>query len=94
MKLDKILLMKKANGIVQSIEKMSPQERSLLPTHSFGEDYNKLRSMVIQADAALVEYMPPVVTFEEFGMNGELISKQRYSEIHGFCRQIVEFLSQ
>lgn len=90
----KLLLKKKANGIVQSIEKMTPDERQMLPTHLFGEDYNKLRSMVIDADNNLEAYMPPEVTFESYGIGDTMLSIQRYAEIHAFCRQILEFLSE
>lgn len=86
------VLKKKAFAIAQAIEKMSADERTQQPTAIYGEDYNKLRDMVASGNPGLVDLLPPKVKIEEYGMGGEMFSTQRYSEILGFCRQIVELL--
>jgi len=88
-------LIKKAFAICQSIETMSPDERQRMPTKIFGDDYNNLQKMAVEAVAeksSLVKALPPQVNIEEYGTGHEFFSTQTYSEIHAFCRQISALL--
>jgi hypothetical protein len=84
---------KKACAFMQSIEKMESKERENLPTGVFGDSYNNLRDMVEEDNPELAKHLPPRVSFDNYGMDNERLSVQRYTEIGTFCRTIFELLS-
>lgn len=86
-----VLLKKKAFGISQAIEKMTAKERGELPSPEFGEDYNKLRDMVLENNKELDEFLPPRVKIEEY-LYGEKKTAQTYAEINSYCSQIYQLL--
>lgn len=85
------LLKKKAFGIIQSIEKMSPQERGTLPSGIYGDDYNRLWDLVSKANPELAPLLPPRV--DVFTSATERLTTQNYSEILTFCSQMYQLLS-
>lgn len=85
------LLKKKAFGISEAIEKMTSKERGELPSPEFGEDYNRLRNMVLENNKELEEYLPPQVKIEEY-MYGERKTSQTFAEINSYCSQIYQLL--
>lgn len=78
----KQLLMGKASGITKAIDAMSPDQRQILPSVAFGEDYNRLRDATVQAFPELEALMPPTVLrhahFE--GSNSSFAELRTYSE--------------
>ena len=89
--MDNDLLIRKAIGITNSIEKMPDGEKSGQPTGEYGKDYNNLRMMVIEANTEIEKLIPPAVEVYEFHP-GDEVTKQSYSEIHTYCSQIIELL--
>lgn len=85
------LLKKKVFGITQAIEKMSAKERETQPSPEFGEDYNKLRKMVLENNKELEEYLPPEVKIEEYSF-GIMKTSQSFAEINSYCSQIYQLL--
>ena len=90
------LLKKKVWGIIQSIDKMTSKQKLTLPTSALGEDYNKLLKMVLEGNPEFEGLMPP---HAETGYirstleNRNPKTKQSFGEIHIYCSQIYELLS-
>ncbi|WP_237607737.1 hypothetical protein, partial [Roseimaritima sediminicola] len=85
-------LIKKLLGLIQSIETMTNEEKTSYPTDAFGDDYNRLRSMVIESEPELERFMPPEVEVYESAGMGRLTT-QKFGEIHVFSSQIYQLLS-
>ncbi|ESS68929.1 hypothetical protein MGMO_141c00120 [Methyloglobulus morosus KoM1] len=87
-------LMAKARGFTVSIDKMHEKERGMTPSGEYGEDYNKLRELVLQQFINLKDLLPPVVeTYYDANFKMKY-SRKRYSEINTFCEQIFQLLSE
>lgn len=84
------LLKKKAEGFVKSIERMPAEDRRQLPTKQFGEDYNKLLEMALEADPTLASILPPKLEFVDYG--GYELPATNYNEVSTFCHQIANLL--
>ena len=86
---------KKAFGIMKSIEAMNDKERSQRPSESFGQNYNKLRSLCLDKNPELKELLPPEVKFENYGHDyTHMMTEHNFSEIHTFCSEIYQLLEQ
>ena len=85
---------KKAFGIMKSIESMNQNERNQSPSESFGINYNKLRKLCLENNAELGLLMPPEVSFEDYGSEGDpsMLTEHNFSEIHTFCSEIYHLL--
>lgn len=92
MPFDKEFLKAKARGITISIEKMNEKQRLSTPSGEFGADYNRLRTLVIDACPDLVPLLPPPVAFYEGG-NDRSFTYQSFGEIDNYCEQIFQLLS-
>lgn len=90
--MDKELLKAKARGITISIEKMNEKQRLSVPSGQFGEDYNRLLTLVTQACPTLVPLLPPPVDFYEGG-SGRMYTNQSFGEIDNYCEQLFQLLS-
>lgn len=87
-------LMAKARGFTASIDKMNDKERGLTPSGEYGEDYNKLRQLVLQQYPHLKELIPPPVDTYVGANENYRYTRQRYSEINTFCEQLFQLLSE
>lgn len=83
-------LMLKADGLIDTIKGISEAERREQPSHAFGEDYNTLRRMVLEALPNVKEMMPPAVSFNINRDGGPCI--ERYVEILTWTQQLSNFL--
>lgn len=86
------ILKKKTMGFIQSIEKMGANERKEKPSGSYGDDYNRLWQLVVEANTELREVMPPKVETYDNSYFGKL-TNQSYAEIYTFCSQIYQLIS-
>jgi hypothetical protein len=91
MAMTKDVLKAKARGFTISIEKMNEKQRTSSPTGNFGEDYNRLRSLVLELRPDLQAALPPAVTINrgDFGT----YTRESYGEIDTYCEQIFQILS-
>lgn len=94
---EKALLIAKARGFTHSIEKMTDTQRGQLPGKAYGEDYNRLRTLLIGHlkiyDQGGEEFLPPEVEFRE-GQQGRNYCRESYGEIHTYCEQIAQLLTE
>lgn len=84
-------LIAKARGFTNSIQKMDEKQKLIPPSGEYGEDYNKLRSLVEKHYLRLIELLPPQVQFYESA--ARQYTRQSYAEIDTFCEQIIQLLS-
>jgi hypothetical protein len=92
MPISKEVLKAKARGFTISIGKMDEKQRAATPSVGFGEDYNRLRSLVLQVRPDLNSLLPPPVTFYGGG-SGQDFTHERFGEIDTYCEQIFQILS-
>jgi hypothetical protein len=85
------VLIAKARGFTVSHAEMTEQQRTDTPNESYGNDYNQLRRLALDAAPDLEDLMPPEVSFREV-LSG-MICVQSFGEINTFCEQIVQLLS-
>ena len=95
---EKALLIAKARGFTHSIEKMTDTQRGRLPGGEYGEDYNRLRKLLIDHltkfhDQGGENFLPPKVAFRE-GQKGRKYCQESYAEIHTYCEQIAQLLTE
>lgn len=91
------ILRRKAFGIMSSIEKMIESGmQNVLPSESFGENYNKLRNAVLAENPNLEGLLPPEAIIRTYGYEGSAGRKtsQLYSELHTFCSEIYHLLEE
>ncbi len=95
---EQAVLIAKARGITNSIEKMVETQRKAIPTGMYGENYNRLRENV----ASFLRHnyqgqgenlLPPNVDFFSNSSNRQFCH-QSYGEIHTFCEEIAQILSE
>ena len=84
--------MAKARGFTTSIEKMNDQQRQAAPSGDYGDDYNQLLRLTEQLYPDLSELLPPRVQIYR-GDETHSFSEQSYAEIHTYCEQIFQLLS-
>jgi len=87
-------LMAKARGFTASIDKMNEKERALIPSGEYGDDYNRLRDLVLQQYPHLKELLPPAVETYVGAGGRTRYTHQRYSEINTFSEQLFQLLSE
>ena len=92
MPVDKELLKAKARGITISIGKMDEKQRASTPSAEFGEDYNRLRTLVLQLRPDLAPLLPPPAAFYSGG-SGLAFTHQSFGEIDAYCEQLFQLLS-
>lgn len=92
MPVSKEILKAKARGITISIEKMNENQRTATPSGDFGEDYNRLRELVLQSRPDLGPVLPPAVRFYR-SQGGSNFTQQSFGEIDAYCEQIFQILS-
>jgi hypothetical protein len=92
MAVSKDTLKAKARGFTISIEKMDEKQRDSTPSGEFGEDYNRLRVLVLQSLPNFAPILPPPVAFYQGG-GGRLFTYQSFGEINTYCEQIFQMLS-
>ena len=80
----------KAQGFVLAIDKMSDDAKKDHPSPQFGEDYNRLVTMVRMAAPELTNLLPPDVEFNTY--NYEKRTVQTYNEMCAYCHQIIQML--
>jgi hypothetical protein len=91
------ILIAKARGITNSIEKMTESQKKDRPSGIYGDDYNSLCEEVeshlnkCQLGEAIC-LLPPKVTL--FDWNEGKLCSQSYGEIHTFCQQIAQILTE
>jgi len=88
----KDVLKAKARGFTIAIEKMNEKQRMSTPTGDFGEDYNRLRALVLELRPDLKPALPPGVTSFR-AQSGETYTRQSFGEIDTYCEQIFQILS-
>ena len=71
---------------------MTSKELSSQPTSEFANDYNTLRTLVLEAQPDLEIILPPAVAFEEV-WEGSYSPVTRYAEIKSYCQQIANLLN-
>ncbi len=92
MPLSRNILKAKARGFTIAIEKMTEKQRLSTATGDFGEDYNRLRSLVLGQYPDLGSALPPAVTVYR-GQSGETYTQQSFGEIDTYSEQIFQILS-
>ncbi len=92
MPLGKAAFMAKARAITTSIARLTAKERVAQPSGRFGEDYNRLRSLVLKEYPELEPLMPPEVAILKSGFTDEYFTSQPYAELDGFAEQIYQLL--
>lgn len=85
-------LMAKALGFTTAISKLSREERSKNPSGTLGQDYNKLRQVVLESFPFLASYVPPEVEISQ-GMHGGTFTHEMYGEVYTFCEQLYQLLA-
>lgn len=81
----------KAQGFTVAFREMATAQHSRNPDPSYGEDYNKLHTLVIESYPDLEPLMPPLVTVSK-GEWGDF-TNSTYANINAYCHQIVQILS-
>lgn len=81
----------KAQGFTVGFREMTNAQHNQNPDRPYGEDYNKLRTLVIESDPELEPLMPPAVTF--FDPQVADYTNSTYANINAYCHQIVQILS-
>lgn len=84
-------LHQKATGTVEAFGKMTAKQREQRLTPVAAEDYNKLRSLVLEAKPDLEAVLPPAVEIEQDGPY--TIPKATYQDVHAFTQQIANFIN-
>ncbi len=80
----------KADAFVISLGKLTQKERQQMPSKHYGDDYNKLRQLVLDAFPAKADLLPPqVVTQVTMGIDQ---TRARYVELHTYALQIQNIL--
>lgn len=90
--MSKEVLKAKARGFTISIQKMDEKQRMSTPSGEFGEDYNRLRSLVLELRPDLRPVLPPAVAFYSGG-SGRNFTHQSFGEIDAYCEQLFQILS-
>lgn len=90
--IDKKHLAAKAHGFTSAYTKMNESERNAAPKGSYGEDYNRLRQLIVDQHPDLEPVLPPPVTFETAG--SAKWTKEPFSVINTYCEQITQILSE
>jgi hypothetical protein len=72
---------------------MDEKQRASTPSGEFGEDYNRLRSLVLQLRPDLAPVLPPPVAFYSGGSSGRAFTHQSFGEIDAYCEQLFQLLS-
>lgn len=90
MPLSEDLLRIKASATLTALKALSAKQREQSVTKSMGEDFNKLREMVLEARPDLEPLLPAKLELIE-GMTGDGFN-ERYQDLHAYCEQIVAFL--
>ena len=84
-------LKQKAMGFIQGIERMSDTAKKVQPNASYGEDFNRLRSMIEQVHPELKELLPPALhIFSPHPYPDR--TRETYDEIATFCQQMANLL--
>ncbi len=86
------LLISKTLGFTKAIAKLSQEERSEYPSQTFGNDYNALRTLVLNYFPDLQNFIPPPASFTQL-VTGFHVTHLRYGEILTFCEQIYQMLA-
>lgn len=89
--MDKKYLAAKAHGFTSAYTKMNESERRGHPRGVYGEDYNRLRDLVIEQDPDLESLLPPAVTF--YTTNNSNWTLESFAIINTFCEQISQMLT-
>lgn len=89
----KNILIGKARGFTNSIQRMDEKQKSQRPSGEYGSDYNTLRELVRKHYPSLAELLPPLVHIYRGSSGERTYTTQSYSEIDTFCQQIIELLS-
>lgn len=81
----------KAEGFVTAFSKMTAKQREQWVSKIVAEDYNNLRTLVIEARPDLEKLLPPKV--DAHGLERIVQgASARYQDIHAFCEQIAAIL--
>jgi hypothetical protein len=83
--------MAKARGYTISIEAMNAEQRGRTPSAALGKDYNNLLNAVVTLHPDLKNVLPPSA---EFGGQGREFTITPYGEIHLYCEQLFQILSE
>lgn len=86
-------LIAKARGFTKSVEKMDEKQKSTKPSGEYGNDYNRLRQLVLKQYPQLIDLLPPQVRVCPVAGGSRHYTEQSYSEIDTFCEQIIQLLS-
>jgi len=76
----------KALGFTNSIANLSSKERGIHPSSWYGDDYNRLRHIVMHEFPELQELIPPRTSSRND------ICSETYSEIYTYTEQIYQML--
>jgi hypothetical protein len=80
----------KADSFVVSLARLSQKEREQMPSKHYGDDYNALRQLVLDAFPDKEGLLPPKVeTYEAMGIGQ---TRARYVELHAYAVQIQNIL--
>jgi hypothetical protein len=85
------IVLAKATGIIDTIQKLTPKEREARPNRVFIDDYNKLRKFALELAPDLEPLFPPEIEEVEnaYGMSR---MPATFAEICAYCQQIAGFL--
>ncbi len=85
------LIKKKIFGLIESIEKMSANEKRKEASVDYGNEINKLFKIVRETNPELNDFLPSNLEFDSWEY-GEYVSTN-WSEIHSKLNQIYQLLS-
>jgi len=85
-------LLAKVNGFIESISRMSPEERKKSVSISYGRDYNGLLESFKNETPKVLPYLPPEADIGDNAYN-VTVCFTKYGEIMTWCYQMRELLS-
>jgi hypothetical protein len=92
MALSAVALMAKAKGFTNSISRAGEDHRRQNPSASFGQDYNRLRTAVLENFPALSPLLPPEASIEPPSPGYTSYTKDSYNELDTYCEQLYQLL--
>lgn len=88
------VLVKKISGLIMSIELMSDQDKSSLPSEDYGMEINRIIGVAINTHPELQNYIPTNVTFIEKKAINKKLTGTSWIEIHAKLKQLQELLEE
>jgi len=81
----------KAEASASALVSLTAKQREQTPTSTIVGDYNKLRSLVIEAKPELEQLLPPTIEMIEASYSMP-VPNARYQDLHAFFSQIAGLL--